>query len=89
MLIKVEDKDLVYTQNKEYVLTSVVSDHGIYERKCEYNPNAVVPSTYHLFDGYYWELKLIVNSRSNALKILEILDEDNLRHRELNKDNIL
>ena len=33
------------------------------------------------------ELKLILNSKSNALKIVEILEEDERKHRELNPLN--
>lgn len=90
MLNEVPDKDLVYTQSKEYALTSVVSDHGIYERKCKCEPYLMVPSSYRLIGDYYYELKLILNSRSNALEIMGILDKDEINHKELQegKDKI-
>lgn len=92
MLIEMNDKDLVFTESKEYVLTSVVSDHGIYERV---NASKLVGTPSELrrigflqlgFDWY--RLKLILNSRANALEIIKILDKDEIDHKKLQENLI-
>jgi len=85
MLIEVIDKDLVFTESKEYALTSVVSDHGIYE-KTSIEDSMESYGTCRKLDGIWYRLKLILNSRSNALKIMNILDEDEIDHKRLQED---
>lgn len=65
---KAEHKDIVFTQNEEYFVSSVVCDHGIWEKDSEHGDREV--------DGQKYSLKLILNSRANCIGILKILDAD-------------
>lgn len=82
MLIEMNDKDLVFTESKEYALTSVVSDHGIYER-LHGSEGCFFSTDTRQFGNADFQLKLIVNSRANALEIMKILDKDEIEHKKL------
>lgn len=74
-----KENGLVFTQEKDYLVDSVVCDYGIYERQNGYDDKLPV------IGGYNYKLKLILNSRANAIEILKILDKDTLEHKRLNK----
>ena len=79
MLTEINNKDLVYTQDKHYLLTSVVCDYGIYEKSTELDERRVN------IEGVDYSLRLILYSRSKALEIMDILDKDSIEHKKLNE----
>jgi len=85
-LIEVKEKDILYTECKDYLLTSVVCDYGIFEKYIpyKYDRNPPKPEELHEIDGSQWKLKLVLNSRTNAIVILSALDKDTLDHRRNN-----
>lgn len=81
------ERDIVYTEYKDYLVTSVVCDYGIYEKYTpyKYDKNPPKPEDLIEIDGKQWKLKLILNSRSNAIEILRILNKDTIEHRKNNR----
>ena len=62
--------DTSFSEDKSYAKSSVVCDYGIFERTSNPGPND------RKIDDKYYNLKLILNSSSNASLILQILDAD-------------
>lgn len=82
-LIYHNQRDLVFTEYKDYLMTSVVSDYGIYEKKYKVKDHIVIEDMIKI-EGFYWELKLILMSRDKALELLEVLNQDTIQHKKLN-----
>lgn len=85
-----KERDVVYTEYKDYLVTSVVCDYGVFEKYTpyKYDRNPPKPEDLTEIDGKQWKVKLILNSRSNAIEVLRILNKDTVEHRKNNKSLI-
>ena len=84
------ERGIVYTEYKDYLVNSVVCDYGIYERYTpyKYDRNPPKPEELTEIDGKQWKVKLILNSRANAIEVLRILNKDTVEHRKNNRSLI-
>lgn len=84
------ERDVIYTEYKDYLVTSVVCDYGVFEKYTPYKYDRNPPKSEELteIDGKQWKLKLILNSRFNAIELLRILNKDTVEHRKNNKSLI-